>query len=126
MSQIAVYKGKEYDATLCRLGGFVWLRSLSSDSQYMGFECEDGIYYKKVNISDVEEVYRVYKYVYIDGMKCEVISESDTDLTIMLDNILPDVARKYGLITPKELGMYEAIISKKDVTIHTEKEAFKL
>ena len=53
MSEIAVYKNKEYDASINTSKGYVWLRSKSSEDLKNGFELENGIYYKKVSFAFV-------------------------------------------------------------------------
>ena len=97
MSEIAVYKNKEYDASINTSKGYVWLRSKSSEELKNGFELDDGVYYKKVSVSEIEAAYKITQYAIIDGKKIIIIGEKDNKITVSFDRASIDIAHKFGV-----------------------------
>ena len=105
ISEIAVYKGKEYDATI--LTDDVCLRSKSSEDLHDGFAFENGVYCKKVPISEIEAAYRIEKYAIIDGIRCSILGETANEVTVIFENVSDDSMRYYGLYEAYDRGMYK-------------------
>lgn len=126
MSQIAVYKGKEYDATLSRSSGCAWIRSQSPDDLKNGFERKNGVYSKKVPLSEIEAVYRVTQYAVIDGIEREIMGETDSHYIVVFDNTFPEDANRYGLRDTIDNCMYKKEIPKSEVEIRTERKKYKI
>ena len=95
MDEIAIYKGKEYDATL--LSDCVILRSNSNEELNNGFEFKRSVYFKRVPYSEIQAAYEITKYAIINGEKIIIIGEKDNKITVSFDRTTIDIAHKYGV-----------------------------
>jgi hypothetical protein len=119
----AVYKGKEYEAGRSVESNVIVLRSYNPNDVSKGFSLYKGIVYvKRVQKSELEEVYRITTYAEYKGIKFQAIKE-DGD-KILLSGVIGDY-RVFESLGMKmvDKGVYEKWVDKSDVTaIYEEKE----
>ena len=124
VSEIVIYKGKEYDATI--LSDCIWLRSKSREDVIHGFSLEDGIYYKQVTYSECDAAYRIEKYAIIDGIRCEILGETANDVTVVFDNAPDEMNRSYGLHVAYDRGMYQKTYPKSGMDFEITRTTYDL
>lgn len=126
IDETAVYKGKEYDATL--MSDSAWLRSMSSEDLELGFELEDGVYYKKVPLSELDAAYKMTTFAVIDGVRHFIMGENERSVIVSFseNNTSLETRMKYGLHTQYDRGSYERSFSKYGLEIETVREEIDL
>jgi hypothetical protein len=118
----AIYKGKEYEAGAMELDVFS-LRSYDHNDVSRGFSLYKGIVYvKRVQRSELEEVYSITTFAEYKGIKLQAIKEDGNK--ILLSGVVGDyrVFESLGM-DMVEKGVYEKWVSKSDIAvIYEEKE----
>ncbi|AUG56153.1 hypothetical protein [Acetivibrio saccincola] len=119
----AVYKGKEYEAGRSVESNVIVLRSYNPNDVSKGFSLYKGIVYvKRVQRSELEEVYRISTFADYKGIKLRAMKEDRGK--ILLVGIVGDY-RIFESLGMKmvDKGVYEKWVDKSDVTaIYEEKE----
>lgn len=118
----AIYKGKEYEAGTMESDVFL-LRSYDHNDVSRGFSLYKGIVYvKRLQRSDLEEVYRITTFAEYKGTKLQAIKEDGNK--ILLSGVVGDyrVFESLGMDIV-EKGVYQKWVNKSDVAaIYEEKK----
>ena len=121
----AIYKGKEYQASV-RVDGSIILRSYDERDISKGFIENNGINksvkcYKYVLKSELDEIYRKEIKAEYSGYEFSVIDESDDMLLICTMTGNYQVWLQLGMESVDK-GVYQKWVEKKYLTVKTEKE----
>lgn len=123
--QFAIYNGKEYSAGVMNSNQIV-LRSSDSEDLKMGFVEYTGYnknikYVKYVLKTEVAEFYSINLYTFYMGYKSYVRGENGENVAIVIENLLPDVAKALEMDRAIDNGIYEKWVKREDIEIFEEK-----
>lgn len=123
--QFAIYNGEEYSAGMMNADEVVLCSSNPADIEkgfvtYFGYNKEVK-YVKYVSKSEIMEFYSISLYTFYMGYKAYIMGEKDGNVAIVIENLLPDYAKKLKMDRAIDNGIYEKWIKRQELEIFEEK-----